>query len=122
MEEQKEDQQKKLLKFPNMPKDKLAQLAKDIAMDKVFCSCFMKEYEMHNLGMVFMPIVFGAFADLTEEQKKDIGFIYEYYDKAPTGRSINGMPIFFSCAAVSRADAKRIFAKVDEIRKVLKDI
>lgn len=37
---------------------------------------------------------------------KNIGFLYESYDKAmPT--SINGKPVFFSCTCVSKPDLKR---------------
>lgn len=112
----------KKLKFPNMSKEELSQLAKDIAMDKVFCSCFMSDHELNNIGMVFMPLALGALADMPKEMVDDIGFVYEYYTEARTGRCINGMPIFFSCRMVSKADARRIGEKVKEIKKVMESI
>lgn len=112
----------KKLRFPNMEKGKLNKLAKDIAMGKVFCSCYMHPSDQeHFLGMVFMPLMFGGLADMPKEMIDDIGFVYEYFDKAGP-RSVNGYPIFFSCAMVSKADAKRIGAKVNKIKKMLEEI
>lgn len=108
-------------KFPNLEKEVISQLAKDIATDKVFCSFYLPESELNLIGSIFMPILFGALKDYTQEQIKDLGFIYEYYDKAGP-RGINGYPMFMSCGFVSKDDANRIQNKVDQIRKALKDI
>ena len=105
-----------------MPKEELNELAKDIAMGHVFCSYFLSPAEQESLlGMIFMPILFGALKDYSEEMIKDIGFICEYYDKA-IPRSINGKPIFMSCKLVSKADMNRIIGKVQKIKKMLKDV
>lgn len=110
---------KKTVRFPSLKKSEVSKLAKDIAMDKVFCSFFITEDQQNNLlGMVFMPLLLGGLSHFTKEQIDDIGFVYEYYDKAGP-RSINGKPIFFSCGFVSKADAKRIRNKADKIRKLL---
>lgn len=106
----------------NLPEAMLSQLAKDIAMGKVFTTDHMPEYDQRNLiHLVFMPIAFGAYADLSDEAKKDIGFIYEYLDKAGP-RSINGYPMFFSCACVSIHDRKIIWEKVEKIGKLLESV
>ena len=116
------DPKEKLLRFPNKSKAEIKQLATDIAMNKVFCSCFMPEHDIsHLLGMVFMPLMFGVSKDMPKAMADDIGFVYEYYDKAGP-RSINGYPIFFSCAFVSKHDAKIIGEKVIKIQKILKDV
>lgn len=113
---------KRKLRFPSLKKSELSKLAKDIATNKVFCSCWMPEHDQKNLlGMVFMPLAFGALKDYPRDMVDDIGFVYEYYDKAGP-RSINGYPIFFSCAFVSKADAKRIGEKVNKIRKILDEV
>jgi hypothetical protein len=113
---------KKNDKFPSLKKSDLSQLAKDIAMDKVFCSHFLPAEQQKNLlGMIFMPILFGATKDMSEEQVNDIGFICEYYDKAGP-RAINGYPMFLSCRFVSKADAKRIMIKVNKIKKALEEV
>ena len=107
------------LRYPNMPKEILDRLAKDIATDKVFCSTSLRDPNL--IGSVFMPLLFGALKDLTKAQIEDIGFICEYYDKAGP-MSVNGYPTFFSCCIVSKADARRIDGKVKRIRKMLKEI
>jgi hypothetical protein len=107
------------IKFRSLKKSELSKLAKDIAMDKVFCSFFVPETQQENLlGMIFMPILFGATKDYSKEEIDDIGFIYEYYDKAGP-RGINGYPIFFSCGFVGKNDARKIRDKVIKIKKMI---
>ena len=116
-----EDKKLNKIKFRSLKKIEISKLAKDIAMDKVFCSFFVPETEQKNLlGMIFMPILFGATKDYSEEEIKDIGFIYEYYDKAGP-RGINGYPIFFSCGFVSKTDARKILDKVVKIKKMIEN-
>lgn len=122
MNENEKEPKKTKQNFPNMSKDELNTLARDIATDKVFCSFFLRESEAKNLlGRIFMPVLFGALNDYSKEVIEDIGFICEYYNKAGP-RSINGYPMFMSCKFVSKADAKRIMTKVQKITKMLKDI
>ena len=109
------------IRFPSLKKSELSKLSKDIALDKVFCSCFIPDSQQNNLlGMVFMPLLLGATNDMSKEQIDDIGFVYEYYDKAGP-RCINGYPMFFSCGFVSKADAKKIGNKVSRIKKIINE-
>lgn len=108
--------------IPSQSEEALTQLAKDIAMNLVFTSDHIHRNEWDNiLGMVFMPIVLGAFSDYSEEARKDIGMIYEYYDKAGP-RAINGYPIFFSFAIVNVKDRQFVWEKVEKIRKALEAV
>lgn len=108
--------------IPSLTEEFLTQLAKDIAMNLVFTSDQIHRNEWDNiLGMVFMPIVLGAFSDYSEEARKDIGMIYEYYAKAGP-RSINGYPIFFSFSIVNVKDRQFVWEKVEKIRKALESV
>ena len=108
--------------IPSQSEEALTQLAKDIAMNLVFTSDHIHRNEWDNiLGMVFMPIVLGAFSDYSEEARKDIGMIYEYYDKAGP-QAINGYPIFFSFAIVNVKDRQFVWEKVEKIRKALEAV
>jgi len=108
--------------IPSQSEEFLTQLAKDIAMNLVFTSDHVNREQWDNLlGMIFMPVVLGAFSDYTEEARKDIGMIYEYWDKAGP-RSINGYPIFFSFAIVNVKDRLFVWEKVEKIRKVLEAV
>jgi hypothetical protein len=108
--------------IPAQSEEFLTQLAKDIAMNKVFTSDHIRREEWDNiLGMVFMPIVLGAFSEFSEEARKDIGMVYEYYDKAGP-RSINGYPIFFSFAMVNVKDRLFVWDKYEKIQEALKSV
>ena len=111
--------EKKLLKFPNLPKAELGKIAKDIAGNLIYTSNHLRDPNL--IGNVFMPIILGGLSGYTQEQIADIGFVYEYYDQAGNS-SINGCPIFFSCRIVSKHDAKIIWEKVKKIQKVLNEI
>ena len=58
--------------------------------------------------MVFMPVILGAFADMSKEDIDNIGLIYEYMDKAGP-RSINGMPIFMTCRTIKKTESDKMF-------------
>ena len=108
--------------IPSLSEEALTQLAKDIATNLVFTSDHIRREEWDNiLGMVFMSIVLGAFSDYTEEARKDIGMIYEYYDKAGP-RSINGYPTFFSFRILNVKDRLIVWEKVEKIRKALEAV
>jgi hypothetical protein len=76
-----------------MTDQELRLLAADIYEGRVFTDRQVEDSS--DLPMVFMPIALGAFAEMTEEEFKQIGLIYEYLDKAGP-RAINGLPSFFS--------------------------
>jgi len=94
-----------------LPEKELRKIALGIAEGKILTSSQVDE---NSMTMVFMPILFGAFDDMSEDERMRIGFIYEYIDKAGP-RSINGYPIFWSFGIVNRPDAERIGEMVKEI-------
>lgn len=109
-------------KIEDRPAAYLTQLAKDIVGNLVFTDRHIREYDFPTVfGMIFMPVMLGAFADTTQEYRDDIGMIYEYIDKAGP-RSINGYPIFFSMCYINKADAIKVWEKVRVIEEALKAI
>jgi len=108
--------------IPSLSEQEIGQLAKDIAMNLVFTSDHVRREERDNiLGMVFMPIALGGLSDLSEEARKDVGMVYEYYDKAGP-RSINGYPIFFSFRIVNVKDRLLVWEKYEKIQEALKSV
>lgn len=106
---------------PNRTNEELTQIAKDIVGNLIFTSNHLRESETRMIPQIFMPIIFGTFAESTKEYIDDIGLIFEYYSKAgPT--SINGLPVFFSCSYISRHDAAIVGEKVKKIQDMLKEI
>lgn len=102
----------------NKSPEYLTQLAKDIAMNLVFTDRHVRDFYITHLGMIFMPLILGAFADDTDEYKNDIGMIYEYYDKAGP-RSVNGYPCFFSLCYLNKHDTMIVWEKYAKIKELL---
>lgn len=97
--------------------EQLKEIAMDLYNDKIFCD---RQVDKTNLGMVFMPLIFGAFSEWKKEDQDKIGMIYEYLSEAgPMG--INGMPIFYSLKFMSKEDTKKMF-EIYEQYKALQEL
>ena len=97
--------------------EELKQIAVDIYEGRIFTDRSISEG--CDAGMVFLPVILGAFKDESEEGLKDIKLIFEYMDKAGP-RSINGMPMFFSCQVLRTDDFKKMSEYFDKY-KTLKE-
>lgn len=98
--------------------EEISQLAKDIHAGRVFTNYHIRGHLREMVGSVFMPIVLGAFQDVSEEDKSNIGMIYEYMDRAGP-LSVNGMPTFFSLQLCSKEDTYLVWEKVKKIEEIL---
>jgi hypothetical protein len=99
----------------------LSQLAKDMATNLIFTHLHIRDFDQSHIGMIFMPIALGCFADCSPEYINDIGLIYEYYHKAGP-RSINGYPCFFSLNILSKHDSAIVGEKYEKLRKALEEV
>jgi predicted nucleotidyltransferase len=97
--------------------EELKKIATDLLDGKIFCD--RQVTNPNDIAMVFMPIVLGAFSEMKDEVRKDIGFLYEYIDKAGP-RAVNGMPCFFSVRYLNKEETAKMF-KFYEDYKALKD-
>ena len=95
--------------------DELKQLAVEIFDGKVFTDRHCNRSS--DISMVFMPIILGAFSNMTEEERTDIGMIYEYLSEAGP-RSCNGMPMFTSLRYLSKNDTDKMFAFYEENKNI----
>lgn len=100
--------------------DDLKQLALDIHHGKVFTDRHINPPSREELQFVFMPLAFGAFGQMTEEEVKDIGLMYEYVSEAGP-RSHNGMPCFFSFRILNREQTVYVLEKVRNIQAAEKE-
>lgn len=100
--------------IPDMPRETLAQFVMDFCDNRVFTSAHFNKNESPDvIGMVFMPIALGALAKFPKKEIKNIGLIYEYYDKAgPMG--INGYPMFFSCKFMNMSDWQEVSKEIQK--------
>ena len=97
--------------------EEIKKIAMDIHLNLIFTDRHVEN--PNDLGMVFMPLVFGL--PMTDEEVKEIGMIYEYMSKAGP-RSVNGYPCFGSLAFLNHADTKLVMEKLKEINEALKAI
>lgn len=98
-----EKKDKKPAALPRLSDDELREFIDAFVSGRIFTSNHVPEGHGDLIAMVFMPIAFGA---VTPETAEEIGLVYEYLDKAGP-RSINGMPIFFSCRLLHKKDWER---------------
>lgn len=96
-------------------KEELKKIAMDIVDCKIFTHTMLNSHS--DMGMVFMPIMLGAFSEMSEEEKNDIGLIYEYYSEAGP-RGFNGNPMFMSCSWLNKADTKEMFEIAQKYAKI----
>lgn len=89
--------------LPNQADEDLKKLAVDLYEGRIYTDRHLPANQ--TAGMVFMPLILGAFADWSDEEKKQVGMIYEYIDKA-LPRGVNGQPIFGSFRMLNRHDVE----------------
>jgi len=105
-------------KFPEMTITEKNRLARDIATEKVFMDIFVRKEDAHHLATIFIPMGLMSWDGWTEEDKAQLGGVYEYMSEA-SPRSINGYPSFFSCKLLHKDDRMYVLEKAREIRKLL---
>ncbi len=89
-------------------KEEIRQLALDNMAGQVFASWQMREHEKNHMSMVFLPLI--AINDFHIKSWERDGIIHLYgHMKDAINRSINGMPIFYSCYEINQSDLERVF-------------
>ena len=109
--------------------EEVKQFALGIYRNEIFTEYHIRESDVKNLvTMIFMPLAFGAFSEdpegLGAMEKSPPGMCYARYRDAQGRdqtfpRSINGYPIFSSCAFLSKEDTVRVHEKYFEIKETL---
>lgn len=87
--------------IPGMNDDDLRQFVYDLMVGRIFTHRQIREESM--IGVVFMPLMFGALSGWSDTGLSNIGAIWEYVEKAGP-RSINGYPIFHSLRLINVHD------------------
>lgn len=105
------------MKYQSKTPEEIKKIAMDIHQNLIFTDRHVEN--PNDLGMVFMPLVFGL--PMSDEEVKEIGMIYEYMTKS-SSRSINGYPCFGSFSFLNKEDSKLVMEKLKEISEALKAI
>ena len=94
-------------------------LAAALVGNTVFTSQHIPERDGHLLRSIFMPVLFGAFAGMSEEDHARVQpILYEYLDQAGP-RSVNGYPIFFSLRVIGWDDWIEVCKRAEAARAAL---
>ena len=99
--------------------DELKGIAKDLWAGRIFSDRHINSLkdDPNVLGMVFMPMVFISNETRKKLSNLKVSFIYEYLDKA-SPRSINGMPVFFSCRTLTELETKKMFEYYEKFKQI----
>ena len=98
--------------------DEINALAEDIYRDRVFTSNHVRQGDLNMLPVIFMPLAFADRKIIEKMQNDAPGMIYEHFREAGP-RSVNGYPTFVSFHIVSKEDAKKVWGKVEQIKKAV---
>jgi hypothetical protein len=126
--------------------DELKTIAKDLYNQKIFSSANIHKHSLHLINSIFMVLMFLSpkitwednlrmnklihiyLASLEEDYAKrydefinDIGFVYEYLDKATT-TGINGYPIFYSCGILNKKDTERMWEFYEKYKELQENL
>ena len=94
---------------PRMTEQECRQFVRDWSDGKIFSDRHLARHE--DIHLVFMPLAFGAAADMAPWELHKLSGVWEYLDKAgPTG--INGNPCFFSMRYLRVEDADLVFPAI----------
>jgi hypothetical protein len=106
--------------------DEVREFALGIYRNEIFTEYHIREQDVANLvGMIFLPMATGCFdpETLGALEKSPPGMIYARYRAQGRDqtfpRSINGYPIFSSCAFLSKEDTVRVHEKYNQIKEAL---
>ncbi len=115
------DDLKEALNLPRVSDDKLREFVDDFVSNRIFTSAHLRDTEADLLPMIFMPLALGCFSKVQPDSLKQIGILYEYYEKAGP-RSLNGKPIFMSFSMLHVDDWERAKAAIDRETERRKNI
>jgi len=109
-------------KLYRLSDDELRKFVLDYIANDIFTHFQLGDQAEQMMGMVFMPLSFGALADWTKEEVADIGCIYARISEGTFPRSINGFPIFGSCAFMHKDDWNRARAAILKAQAALESL
>lgn len=105
--------------YKNKTDEELKQIALDIIKGNIFGSHCLSD--LTDAPSVFMALNFLSKEDLDGMQKANIIFFYEYLDKAGP-RSVNGMPMFYSCNMLNLEDYNKLAEYSEAFRKAIDSV
>jgi hypothetical protein len=110
--------------------EEVKEFALGIYRNEIFTEYHIRESDLSHITLIFMPLALGAFTEDPETlgamEKSPPGMCYARYRDAQGRdqtfpRTINGYPIFSSCAFLSKEDTVRVHEKYNEIKDALEE-
>lgn len=107
-------EEKQILEWPApLSPSQMKEVVLGLADCRIFTNHHIPAGQERLIGMIFMPLAFGALKEKTDEELDNLGAVWEYYDKAGP-REMNGFPIFSSVHFINMADWLRIVEAYDK--------
>jgi hypothetical protein len=108
---------------PSKSPEQLKELARDLYSGRIFTSAQIRNLDMNPdlVGMVFLPLAFGAFAEAPKEVFDRIGVVFAHMAEA-SPRAVNGYPTFFSCAVLNKPDWATVLELCEKIEKAVEGV
>lgn len=102
--------------------EEVKEFALGIIQGTIFTEAMVRPQDRSLLGMIFMPLMFSELSPEVRGamEKSPPGICYARMNsRNMAGRSINGYPIFWSCAFLSRADTDRVQDKYEQLNAAI---
>ena len=109
-------------KLHRLSDDELRKFVLDYIANDIFTHYDLGTQAEQMIGMVFMPLAFGALSEWTKEEVAEIGCIYARRSEGTFPRSINGFPIFGSCSFMHKDDWDRARAVILKAQAALESL
>jgi hypothetical protein len=106
--------------LPRLDSAEIKKFVLDFMAGDVFTDFHVTDKNL--LPMVFMPLAMGGYESFSEKARSEIGCVYARFSDGTFPRSINGYPIFGSCAFMHKDDWARAHAAITKARDALENI
>ena len=96
----------------------IRQLALDVISGQVFGTWSIPEYERHNTGMIFMPVMLMSDIDRKGMVRDGVVHLYGHM-RDSFERSLNGMPLFHAFHTLDKKDTERLNKWIKRLNEVM---
>jgi hypothetical protein len=102
--------------------EQVKEFALGIIQGTIFTEIHVRPQDQQHLGLIFLPLMFGELSPEVKGamEKSPPGMCYARVNsRNMLPRSINGYPIFTSCAFLSREDTGRVQDKYNQLNAAI---
>ena len=109
------------IRLASRSRTELEQIARDLFKKAIFTDRHVPPDDSRMFQSIFMVFVFSIRTKRYLRQLKQVGMIFEYFDKAGP-RSINGYPCFFSAQMLNHQDTKEVWELYHKLQEATEEV